>query len=417
MSGLFGAEDSDDSLDRLLESLQSPPLASPGAVGLLANHTAYSLRRGQYLFQSLAARCRRLRVFVPEHGLFAELQDQIPLEDTAPYRMMSSAANAEWVSLYGEKEGSLVPDVSLLSDLESVVIDVQDVGARYYTFLTSAWYAIEAAVRAGLKTHFIVVDHPNPAGRWVEGSALEERFASFVGIPGVLHRHGLTAGELLSFYARRLLDTHGLSVNLTVLPHGAHSRPGWEICPSPNMPSPITPLVYAGQCLLEGTNVSEGRGTTRPFEIFGAPWIDLRRTLPEWLAQPGMRLRPLRFLPMFHKHAGRVCNGWQIHLDGGPWHSLLFTLDLLRYLHGEYAEFAWRTEVYEYRSDLRAIEMLCGDMALLDYVHGRGERSALIAHLRQGELAWRERMTPFLMYGDGLLVRTDSDAFFGQETI
>lgn len=396
-------EQADDALDRLMafsSSQASVGCELSGALGLLANHTAYSTRRGEYLFQSLSARCRHLRVFLPEHGLFAELQDQIPLDDAAPYRMLSAAKNLEWVSLYGQKEGSLVPDTALLADLDCVVIDVQDVGARYYTFLTSAWYAIQAAAKGGLQTHFIVIDHPNPAGRWVEGSPLDTRFASFVGVPGVLHRHGLTSGELLTFYAHRLRETEGVEVRLSVIPYGPDPRPTWEICPSPNMPSPITPLVYAGQCLLEGTNVSEGRGTTRPFEIFGAPWIDLSRSLPDWIAQPGMRLRPLRFLPMFHKHAGRICHGWQIHLDKGMWHSLLFSLDMIRYLRSEYAEFAWRTEVYEYRSDLLAIEMLCGDPVLLDYLDGRLEREPLLEHLRREEASWKQRMAPFLLYRD-----------------
>ncbi len=411
-------------VDRLLEALPTGL-----RIGMLANQVSFSHTRKRYSFELIPG---LQRVFLPEHGLFAELQDQIPLESVSPYRCFR---DIEWVSLYGTTEDTLVPDARLLSDLDLLIFDLQDVGARYYTFLTSIYYTMQVAMTLERPPAFCIVDRPNPAGRVVEGTPLEERFASFVGVPGILHRHGLTAAELLLLYRHRLkgsrlpfvvipfdpavpiMDETGLFRQVT---GKAGAEPFWSIPPSPNMPSPVTPLVYTGQCLLEGTNLSEGRGTTRPFEIFGAPFITddwmMELCHREDIAQPDLCLRPLRFIPAFHKFAGRVCNGWQIMPQGSHFHSLLFTLDLIRLVKNRFEDFAWRTETYEYRDDLLAIEMLVGDRTLLDYINGKGRRADIVDYMRAEEKKWLRQAEPFLLYPERpVLVPTSSGG--QQETI
>ncbi|EHQ05158.1 Uncharacterized conserved protein UCP016719 [Leptonema illini DSM 21528] len=402
-----------DPVDRLLDVLPREM-----RVGLLANQVSFSFARNRYSFEVIPG---LERVFLPEHGLFAELQDQIPIDSVSPYRFLR---DVQWVSLYGERESSLLPDASLLKDLDMIIVDVQDVGARYYTFLTSVFYTMQVALTLENPPAFCIVDRPNPAGRAVEGTPLQSRYASFVGVPGVPHRHGLTAAELLLYYRDRHPDLkNGHRLKFAVIPYD-HSipikdetgwltkeidrrtamQPPWTIPPSPNMPSPITPLVYAGQCLLEGTNLSEGRGTTRPFEIFGAPYIDenwmMSLAQRDEIRQDDLSLRPLRFIPTFHKFAGSVCNGWQLLPLGRRFHSLLFSLALLRLIKERFADFAWRTETYEYRDDLLAIEMLAGDDRLLEYLNGRGKRSELQQYLEAEELRWVEQAQPYVLYAD-----------------
>lgn len=402
-----------DPVDRLLDVLPREM-----RIGLLANQVSFSFARNRYSFEVIPG---LERVFLPEHGLFAELQDQIPIDSVSPYRFLR---DVQWVSLYGERESSLLPDASLLKDLDVIIVDVQDVGARYYTFLTSVFYTMQVALTLENPPAFCIVDRPNPAGRAVEGTPLQSRYASFVGVPGVPHRHGLTAAELLLYYRDRhpdLKNGHRLKFAVITYDHSipikdetgwltketdrrTAMQPPWTIPPSPNMPSPITPFVYAGQCLLEGTNLSEGRGTTRPFEIFGAPYIDenwmMSLAQREEIRQTDLSLRPLRFIPTFHKFAGSVCNGWQLLPLGRRFHSLLFSLALLRLIKERFADFAWRTETYEYRDDLLAIEMLAGDDRLLEYLNGRGKRSELQQYLEAEELRWVEQAQPYVLYAD-----------------
>ncbi len=356
-------------------------------IGLLCNHSAWLRSEGRYLFQALAAQKTLRRVFIPEHGLFAELQDQAPLAEGGIYQRL--APGVDFVSLYGETEDSLVAAGPVLADLDCIVVDLQDVGARYYTFATTLSYLFDALHAAELRPRLVIVDRPNPAGRSIEGSLLPTEYASFVGRPGLPHRHGLSLGELARFYRAQI----GVELPLEFL---AAKDPPWEISPSPNMPSPITPLVYSGQCLLEGTNLSEGRGTTRPFEIFGAPYLDFVFDRPP-PPHAGARLRALQFLPTFHKWANELCSGFQIHLDGNPYHSLAHTLKLLRWIQNESPGFQWRHGVYEFRSDRPAIELLAGDPLLLDYLYGRARFAEVRQWLREQESAWRDQASAFLL--------------------
>ena len=380
-------------LSRLLA--RPDPVLREGRLGLLCNQTAYDFEQGEYLFQALDRRGKLRRVFSPEHGLFAELQDQVGLSATETYRDLG--LTAEIVSLYGDSEETLVVHPAKLADLDALVVDLQDVGSRYYTFATTLSYLFDAVTAGRRELAIYVLDRPNPAGRQVEGTFLPARFQSFCGRPGLPHRHGLTIGEL----SRCFLETTGAPVRLEVLPVVGDASPdvAWEIAPSPNMPTPITPLLYSGQCLLEGTNLSEGRGTTRPFEIFGAPWLAWAHGKPVPAFTGGATLRPLRFVPSFHKHAGQTCYGFQIHLTGRPYHSLAHSLRLLRWLReGSGADFQWRTEAYEFRSDLRAIEILAGDQVLLDFLESRCDFADVAAALTAGEDAWLRQAERYLLY-------------------
>ncbi|MDH5657239.1 MAG: DUF1343 domain-containing protein, partial [Spirochaetia bacterium] len=349
-----------------------------GKVGLLSNQISFHPETGEYLFQILERRGSLKRVFIPEHGLFGELQDQIPLTATEIYSGLIK--NTECISLYGLKEESLVVQPELLSDLDALVVDIQDVGSRYYTFATTFSYILDILHENSIHLDIYIIDRINPAGRQIEGIPLDKKYSSFVGRTGLLHRHGMTIGELSLFYKNqiqgrfnihiiRLSDPEKETMRTISNPSGSSAgisvvwQPWW-ISPSPNMPTEFTPLIYTGQCLLEGTNLNEGRGTTRPFEIFGAPYLKNVFSESKTLSRPGAILRPLKYIPSFHKHAESVCNGFQIHLTGQPYHSLLHTVEILRHFQENENDFEYLKGVYEYRSDLPAIELLAGDEEL-----------------------------------------------------
>lgn len=366
--------------------------------GILTNHTGYDMKDG-YHFISLKKGLNVIRLFIPEHGLFAELQDQVSGSGLQYFNQ-----ELEFWNLYGDTESSLTPPDEKLLDLDLVVIDIRDVGARYYTFLTTAYYIIEKLSR--LKANFIVpdvliLDSPNPIGSKVEGSPLKKIYSSFVGVEGVLHRHGLSPGGLLSYYN----ESRNLNLVLNIIKPGIYHPKKYKhltwIPPSPNIPSLTTCLVYPGQCLLEGTNLSEGRGTTRPFEIFGSPYINIEDTkfLSE-LKNPydsTYHLRPLRYVPTFHKFKNEICNGFQIIvLDSKKFHSLFFTLFLLRQMIKIYPDsFQFLEGVYEFRSDKPAIELLVGDEVLLDFLHDRSSLREVKEYLSVQESNWKKKIKDF----------------------
>jgi uncharacterized protein YbbC (DUF1343 family) len=317
-------------------------------------------------------------LFGPEHGLAGVAQD---LEGVAPGR--DPLTGLPVVSLYGPTVDSLHPSTEQLDGLEALVIDLVDVGSRYYTFQASMLYCLQAAARAGLAV--VVLDRPNPLGGLaVEGPTVRHGFASFVGAHPIATRHGLTLGELATLYRARLR----LDVDLTVVPCEGWRRADYHdqtglpwVLPSPNMPTLQTALVYPGQCLLEGTNLSEGRGTTRPFELCGAPGIDgaalAQRLEAEGL--PGVAFRPAWFRPTFQKHAGRTCGGVQLHVtDRDAFRPVRTGLAVLAALRDAWPDFRWRTQTYEFVSDVPAIDLLFGSDR---------ERLALEAGLPWAEIA------------------------------
>ena len=374
-----------------------------GRLGLLCNHASFDVQAGAYLFQLLARRGNLHRVFVPEHGLFAELQDQQPVLSPEVYGSLE--ADTEFVSLYGQTEDSLVAGPATLSDLDALIVDLQDVGSRYYTFATTLGYLLGVLAKQPSPPAVFLIDRPIPAGCQVEGTLLRRDDASFVGPPGLPHRHGLTIAELARFHWTQAGRTFNLEI-VPLLP--ARSEPDappprgtpWEIPPSPNMPGPLTPLVYPGQCLLEGTNISEGRGTTRPFETFGAPymhWIYTARDLPD---APGAVLRPLRFVPTFHKHAGSVCHGFQIHLTDARRHSP-YTLALALYqalyrLYGNH--FEYKQPPYEYEYERLPMDLILGDKGVREAIEAGNPIGDIVAGWASPLAAYQEMIEAVYLY-------------------
>jgi uncharacterized protein YbbC (DUF1343 family) len=336
-------------------------------LGVLA-HPASVDRRLTHISQVLAdAGVTPTLFFGPEHGYGGEAQDMIGVASATDPR-----TGAPIVSLYGDRFEDLSPTSEQLAPIDLLLIDLADVGARYYTFVWTALLALRAASRA--KIPVILLDRPNPIGgadTQIEGRTQSPGFLSFVGLEPIPIRHGLTVGEVLAHFAAREGLPLGPDGALTLVPTEAWDRASlassWDrafILPSPNMPTPETALVYPGGCLLEGTNLSDGRGLTRPFEITGAPWVDGRALAEGLLATglPGFTPRPLTFRPTFHKHGGQICGGVQIHVTDAqafrPVATYTALIALCRRLAPEH--FRFRTERYEYVDTIPALDLLAG---------------------------------------------------------
>ena len=298
-------------------------------------------------------------IFGPQHGFNADLQENMIETPHAESR----AHRVKVYSLYSETRE---PTREMLDGLDVLVVDLQDVGTRIYTFIYTMAYCLTGAAKAGIPV--IVCDRPNPIGGVaVEGPMLERGFESFVGLYPIPMRHGLTIGEL----ARLFNDAFGLGADLSVEPMSGWSRPAyWDdtdvpwVLPSPNMPTLETAIVYPGQVLFEGTMLSEARGTTRPFELCGAPWLDATTLASRLNARrlPGVAFRPVTFEPTFHKHAKVPCHGIQIHVtDRHTFESVLASTAVLHEMRQmDPAQFAWRPPPYEYEHTLLPIDILAG---------------------------------------------------------
>jgi uncharacterized protein YbbC (DUF1343 family) len=336
-------------------------------------------------------------LFGPEHGFTGTAQDLIGVGHSAEGGLRVH-------SLYGSSVESLRPTAEQLRDLDALVIDLQDIGSRYYTFQATMLYCLEACAAAGVPV--FVLDRPNPLGGVaVEGPTLRRGFESFVGTHPIPTRHALTVGELARLYQRQRAPTVALEV---IACDGWHREQYFEqtglpwVMPSPNMPTVDTAVVYPGQCLLEGTNLSEGRGTTRPFELCGAPGINAAVLAGRLEAEglPGVRFRPANFRPTFQKFAGQDCGGVQLHVTDRPAflpvRTGLAVLAALRELSG--TRFAWRTEEYEFVTDRPAIDLLFGSarerLALESGVPWR----EIAAAWEPEEVAFREVRREFLIY-------------------
>ncbi|MFH9428140.1 exo-beta-N-acetylmuramidase NamZ domain-containing protein [Streptomyces sp. NPDC017615] len=323
----------------------SPGLAGPGRLGLVTNHTGVLPDLRPSAPALLDAGARLVALFGPEHGLYGTAQ-----AGGSESGGVDPATGLPVHDTYG-CEGELLDKLLIDSGVDALVHDLQDIGARFYTYVWTMFDLMVSAARTGLR--FVVADRPNPLGGLVsEGPLLDPAWAGFVGRAPVPVRHGLTCGELARHLNTSAVpEAAGRQVDLTVI-----EAAGWRramdaeatglpwIAPSPNMPTPATAAVYPGTCLFEGTNVSEGRGTTQPFEIVGAPYIDgrLAPALAE-LALPGVRFRDLRYVPTFHKHAGRPLRGVQLHVTDrdafAPVRTAVAMLATLRRLYPD--DFAW----------------------------------------------------------------------------
>ncbi len=381
--------------------LASPPAWAKGArLGLLSHPASVdsSLKSARELIH------RRLPgqlqvLFSPQHGLLGEKQDNmIPSAD-----FLDPLLKLPVVSLYGPR---LAPPPESLAEVDVLLVDLQDVGTRVYTFATTVAKVMAAAARVGLKV--AVLDRPNPiSGSAVEGNLLKPQWASLVGPYPLPMRHGFTLGELAAYYN----VTQKLACDLTVIPvkgwrRGDYfdaTRLPW-VLPSPNLPTLDSALVYPGQVLLEGTNLSEGRGTTRPFELFGAPFLEPERikTFLKDYPLPGVMLRETYFEPTFHKWSGQVCPGFQLHVTQRqaykPYYTTLVLLAVIRKLYPQ--EFAWRLPPYEYENERQPIDLLTGDAAIREGID-QGVSVVELEASWQGELArFMESRREFLLYGE-----------------
>jgi len=377
-------------------------------IALLA-HPASMTAQGQHSLDALA-QVPHLRVTAalgPQHGLRGDKQDN--MVESADF--LDPRHGIPVYSLYGRVRR---PTDEMLAHCDVILVDLQDLGCRIYTFITTLLYVLEAAARLGKAVW--VLDRPNPAGRPVEGLSLRKGEESFVGAGVMPMRHGLTFGEMARWFVRE----YSLAVELQVvaMPQWDDSAPdhGWPlgqrswVNPSPNAPSVWMARAYAGTVMLEGTTLSEGRGTTRPLELFGAPDIDAGRVLeemqrlaPEWLV--GCRLRECWFEPTFHKHVGKLCHGIQIHTDDlaydhlrfQPWRLQALAFKAIRRLWPEYP--LWRDFPYEYELERLAIDVINGGPQLREWVDDKAAAPGDLQRLAEAdEQAWLERTSELLVY-------------------
>jgi uncharacterized protein YbbC (DUF1343 family) len=372
-------------------------------VGLVTHPAActHELRTTVDVFAA-AAGVRLTTLFGPEHGFTGEAQD---LEGVSGGRS-HPRYGVPVVSLYGDTFTSLKPTADQLRGIDALVIDLQDVGSRYYTFQATMLYCLEAAGAVGMKSVYIL-DRPNPIGGDVEGPPIRPGFESFVGAHPIPTRHGLTVGELARLYQ----NERGISLNVTIIPCGGWKRSmHWEetgrfwLPPSPNMPAVSTAVVYPGMCLIEGTNLGEGRGTTRPFEYVGFPGVDPYQIAERLNAEelPGVEFLPVEFRPTFQKHAGKTCGGVFVAVTDRsafrPVRTGLAVIAAFRELLGD--AFRWRTERYEFVDDKPAIDLLFGsDRERLALEAGVPWRE-IAAGWEPEEAAFRERRKGYLRYAD-----------------
>jgi uncharacterized protein YbbC (DUF1343 family) len=394
-------------IDRLLAD---PALRVPlegKRVALLAHPASVTEDLTHSLDALIATGLNVTAAFGPQHGLRGDKQDNmVETEDfTDPVH------NIPVFSLYGEVRR---PTGQSMGTFDTILVDLQDVGCRIYTFITTLLYVLEAAAQHGKQVW--VLDRPNPAGRPVEGLTLRPGWESFVGAGPMPMRHGLTLGELGHWFVATLkLDVDYRVIEMEGYDPDAGPGFGWPseriwINPSPNAANLWMARAYAGTVMLEGTTLSEGRGTTRPLELFGAPDIDaravigeMRRLAPEWL--DGCALRQIAFEPTFHKHAGKTCHGVHIHPEGAyydhlafrPWRLQALAFKAIRGLDPGYD--LWRDFPYEYEFDKLAIDVINGGPGLREWVDDPAAAPGdLDALTRPEEEVWIEERRPFLRY-------------------
>lgn len=335
-------------------------------IALIANQTSVTpdLRYSWDVLRKEGIAIRR--VFTPEHGIFSTEQDQVAVNK-------QPEIDCETFSLYGDSYDSLIPGEDYLSDIDLVLFDIQDIGARYYTYVNTMALFME---RISGDVEMMVLDRPNPLGGVaIEGPLLQDDYRSFVGILPVAVRHGMTTGELALLYR----DTRNLDLELTVMRMGGWKRSmlfretglPW-IAPSPNMPTEDTAYRYPGFCLVEGTNLSEGRGTTMPFKLIGAPYIEPYRLAESLRAIDlgGVYFRPIYFKPTFHKYAGEAIGGVFIHItDLRAFKPFLTGVALIKTVHDMYGEhMMFLKGVYEFNDRHPAFDLLTGSSVIREMI-------------------------------------------------
>ncbi|QRM20848.1 DUF1343 domain-containing protein [Dechloromonas sp. TW-R-39-2] len=398
---LFGIDRliSDPALRQPLHGRRIALLAHPASVTADLTHSLDALAALPDLELSAA--------FGPQHGLRGDKQDNMVESPD----FLDPQLGIPVFSLYGEVRR---PTDAMMETFDVLLVDLQDLGCRIYTFITTLRYILEAAARHGKSVW--VLDRPNPAGRPVEGLTLRDGWESFVGAGPMPMRHGLTMGELGQWFIATLeLDVDYRVITMQGWQPDSAPGYGWPpecswINPSPNAPNLSMARAYAGTVMLEGATLSEGRGTTRPLELFGAPDIDARAVIaemrafaPHWLA--GCKLRECWFEPTFHKHAGKQCNGVQIHCEGPyydhtafkPWRIQALAFKAIRRLYPDYA--LWRDFAYEYEHDRLAIDLINGSPLLRDWVDNPASTPDDLDEIsHHDEQAWLTSRSTFLLY-------------------
>ncbi|HRD46894.1 MAG TPA: DUF1343 domain-containing protein [Caulobacter sp.] len=396
-------------IDRLISEPELRKALAGKRVALLA-HPASVTADLTHSMDALAA-CGDVKLsaaFGPQHGMRGDLQDNMMESED----FTDPVHGVPVFSLYGEVRR---PTGQSMGTFDVILIDLQDLGCRIYTFITTLLYVLEAAAEHGKEVW--VLDRPNPAGRPIEGLTLRRGWESFVGAGPMPMRHGLTLGEL----GRWFIAKNNLTVDYRVIEMDGYDPAaapgyGWPlgerawVNPSPNAPNLWMARAYAGTVMLEGTTLSEGRGTTRPLELFGAPDIDARKVIakmqalaPQWLN--GCRLRDCWFQPTFHKHLGKLNSGVQIHVEDPsydheafrPWRVQALGFKAIRALYPDYD--LWRDFPYEYVFDRLAIDVINGGPGLREWVDdGEAAPGDLDAITTPDETAWAEERRPYLIY-------------------
>lgn len=371
-------------LERLKQSV--PQHFKGMRIGLLCNPASVDsgLRHARFIVAELFPG-RLTALFSPQHGFFAEKQDNM----VESGHMVEPVLNIPVFSLYGETRQ---PTKEMFDQIDYLLVDLQDVGTRVYTFIYTLSYCMEAARQFGCKV--VVLDRPNPVGGvQLEGNCLEADFHSFVGRYPMPMRHGLTIGELAGLFN----EAYGIGCDLEVI-----EMQGWRrsmlfadtglpwVAPSPNLPTPASANVYPGQVLWEGTNVSEGRGTTQPFEFWGAPFIDPEALLAATGNIKGAFLRPIYFEPTSNKWTGQTCGGFQIHItDAGAYRPYTASLHLVQAVRNLWPqEFQWKKPPYEYEFERLPIDLIIGSKKIRQAL----EQNRPIAHI---EASWQAGFAEF----------------------
>jgi uncharacterized protein YbbC (DUF1343 family) len=336
-------------------------------------------------------------LFGPQHGIRGETQDN--MIEWEGFRDPRTGVMA--YSLYGEVRK---PTEEMLREVDTLVFDIQDVGTRVYTFIYTMALAMEAARELGKRV--VVLDRPNPIdGLGIEGNILESGHESFVGLYPIPMRHGMTVAEL----ARMFNEEFRIGCELEVAPMRGYKREFWMnemsapwVIPSPNMPTPDTAAVYPGTVFVEGTKISEGRGTTRPFEINGAPYANPHELADylNGLALPGVHFRPHSFLPTFQKHKGSLCHGVQIHaLDRKIFKPVITGIALIKAFHDLYPnDFQWQSPPYEYVHDRLPFDVIAGTARLRQQIESGLSLEEISASWKAGEDEFAARRSPYLLY-------------------
>ena len=351
-------------------------------IAVFCNQSAFDFNQKKYLIDLLIEEKDLSAILIPEHGLFAEQQDQEKIKNR-DYKGIPC------ISMYNKAGLAANTIEEHLTQTDALIVDIRDVGVRYYTYTNHLFQLLSIIDKKSIQIPLFIINRNNPIGSKIEGTLIKPEYASLLGEEGILHRHGMNLDKLCDWYVHKASLNLNL-INIKISSHSTHFIP-----PSPNLPTVNSLHVYPGQCLWEATTFSEGRGTTTPFELFGHPKLSI--TFTQWLAMKFNRkfiglafLRPTSFIPTHHKHQGLICQGWQLHLeDKESYHTIFSTLFLMRIIREEFPALNfWLPGAYEFDSPLTAAQTLIGDDNLIEYVNGNQREAIILKLFKESENTW-----------------------------